>query len=512
MINNVSRKIKTWDFSSRLVVRKKIIDSFYIQDKSRYSSEIRSLGIWAKNYLIELGPTFIKLGQTFSTRKDLFPEEFISELEKLQDNVTEIPPGILKLAISEQLNEPIEQTFEYFDYSPYKSASLGQVHKAKLKSGKKVAVKIQRPYVREIINEDIETILQILSFFDLIGYSTGPSAKLIFEEAKQKLFDELDYSIEAKNAIMFRKSFENVSWVVVPRVYVSKSTDKLLIMEWVGSIKITDKHLFEKYSIDSNKISNDFIKFFIIQTMEYGFFHADPHPGNIGINSSGKLVIYDFGLVVKLPENIQIKLKEMITYIIQRDTRSLVDLFISIGIINPNSSKYEIEIFFNNILNYLQKIENVNDPTIKDQIISKLSQEKPFTIPSSFIFLGKTLSIIEGISTQLDPEFSFYKYLTPYVEENIMDSIDLQKMASSTLEMPSKINYISNSMSNLEQQKSEMDIKLNRYEKLIKNTNYFTISLIIINNAMLSQSYIESDIMIFLFVIYLIIQRIGRRW
>jgi hypothetical protein len=153
-----------------------------------------------------------------------------------------------------------------------------------------------------------------------------------------------------------------------------------------------------------------------------------------------------------------------------------------LGIIIPNNNKYEIELFFNNIINYIEKVDNVTDPEIKDEIIKRLSQDKPFNIPNSFLFLAKTIAIIEGICNQLDPEFNLFDYLEPYFQESIMESIDLQKMATSTFEIPSKINYISTSVGNIEQQRTEIDIKLNRYENLIKNNNYFIVLLMSLNN------------------------------
>uniref|UniRef100_A0A6C0IB01 ABC1 atypical kinase-like domain-containing protein n=1 Tax=viral metagenome TaxID=1070528 RepID=A0A6C0IB01_9ZZZZ len=503
-----NRKLKIWDFSSRFLLRKKIIDSFY--KGYNYAHEQKKLGVWTRNYLTELGPTFIKLGQTFSTRTDLFPTEFIEELEYLQDSVTEIPPTDLENTLIGELKEPVDSIFSYFDYQPYKSASLGQVHKGILKSGKKVAVKIQRPGVKKLVTYDIAVLLEILSFFDIIGYSTGPSAKQIFLEAKNKLFDELNYLIEANNAIRFRNNFKNTNWVVVPRVYTSKSTEKLLIMEWVHSFKINDLTL-QQNGISSLKISKMLIDFFVIQTMKHGFFHADPHPGNIGVNLDGNLVVYDFGLVIELPKDIQTKTKDIIMCIIQRDTTQLVDIFLSLGIIIEGSStKYEIALFFDSLINYLEKAQNIPNSELKNEVLLKLSQEKPFNIPSSFIFLGKSLGIIEGICNQLDPNFNFVEYLSPYFEETVMDSIDIQKMASSTLEIPSKINYISTSISNLEQQKTEFDIKLKKYQNNVQMNNYLVISLLTVSNF--TGAEIGSELVTMtIIILYLIFQRKNRR-
>lgn len=192
--------------------------------------------------------------------------------------------------------------------------------------------------------------------------STGPSSKLVFFEAREKLINELDYSLEARNAVKFRRIFENSDLVIVPRVYLSKSTDKLLIMEWVNGIKITNTSQLVEYGIDLKDLSKNLIQIFIIQIMEYGFFHADPHPGNISVDKSGKLVLYDYGLIIKLPEELTNESSNIINLLIQGDTSSLVDLFVDIGIIKLTGNKNDIIIFFNQFINYIQKVDNFTDP------------------------------------------------------------------------------------------------------------------------------------------------------
>lgn len=498
----VNRKLKTWDFSSKFLIRKGLIDTFYRQNKTRYSKEIKSLGAWTRESLSDLGPTFIKLGQTLSTRNDLFPVEFIKELEYLQDDVIEIDPNDVKSILVSELNDSVENSFQSFDYKPRKCASLGQVHFGVLRSGKKVAVKIQRPGLKEIIEDDISNIIEILDFFEKIGLSTGPSSKLVFFEAREKLINELDYSLEARNAVKFRRIFENSNLVIVPRVYLSKSTDKLLIMEWINGIKITNTSQLVEYGIDLKELSKNLIQIFIIQIMEYGFFHADPHPGNISVDKSGKLVLYDYGLIIKLPEELTNESSNIINLLIQGDTSSLVDLFVDIGIIKLTGNKNDIIIFFNQFINYIQKVDNFTDPYIKEFITNKLSQEKPFIISDSFIFLGKSLTLLEGICVQLDPEFNFITYVKPYVESEV--SIDLQKMALNTFEIPSKINNINNA---IEQQKSEINIKLNKYEEITKNNSYLFLYLSIINALIDSDNNINYNFLFFIFSFFFIFLR-----
>ena len=504
MKNNLlmNRKLKTWDFSSKFLIRRGFIDTFYRQNKTRYTKEIKSLGTWTRESLSDLGPTFIKLGQTLSTRSDLFPKEFIKELEYLQDDVVEIDPIDVKSILISELNDSVENFFESFDYKPWKCASLGQVHVGVLKSGKKVAVKIQRPRLKEIIEDDISTIIEILDFFESVGLSTGPSSKLVFFEAREKLLNELDYSLEARNAVLFRRIFENSELVIVPRVYLTKSTEKLLIMEWVNGIKITDISRLRRNGIELTQLSRNLINIFIIQIMEYGIFHADPHPGNISVNKSGKLILYDYGLVIRLPEKLTNESGNIINLLIQGDTSSLVDLFVEIGIIKLTGNKNDIIIFFDQFMNYIQKVDTFTDPYIKEFILNKLSQEKPFIISDSFIFLGKSLTLLEGICSQLDSEFNFVEYVKPYVESEV--NIDLQKMALNTFEIPSKINNINNA---IEQQKSEINIKLNKYEEITKNNSYLFLYLSIINALIDSDNIINYNFVFFVFSFFFIFLR-----
>jgi len=456
------RKIKIWDFSSRFVVRKRVLDTFYV-NKPNYSTEMKDFGVWTKDYITDLGPTFIKLGQILSSRGDLFPKEFLEELVTLQDNVLEIPEMEIKTALGETLD-----LFEKFEYKPHKAASLGQVHKAKLKSGVFVAVKIQRPNIKEIIEDDFETIENIIDLLEGIGISTGTASKYVFQESKRNLFNELDYINEAKNATRFRKYTQQIPWIIVPRVLSSKSTDKILIMEWINGIKITDLQLLNQYNIDRKEISKLLVQSFVLQTMDFGFFHADPHPGNIAVSRSGKLIFYDFGLIVDVPPGIKEKSKELVSLILQKNSRKLVDLFIEINLIIPTTkNKLELSLFFDFILNYLEKVQN--DNSFKDTVFSRLAKEKPFIVPYSFIFLAKAFTLVDGICLTLDPEFKFIEYLQPYVEENI--DINFSQIAFSTFQMPSKINDISVSMINLEQQKLEMNERLELIDR--NNNNLF---------------------------------------
>ena len=216
--------------------------------------------------------------------------------------------------------------------------------------------------------------------------------------------------------------------------------------------------------------------------MDYSFFHADLHPGNIALSVElGTIVLYDFGSALEFPEVIRLQLDSIIKCIIQRDSTGLVDIFIELEIIIPTSTKEDIVLFFDSIINYLQKMDSksLNNELVQDELISSLALEKPFILPSELIFLGKSLTLLEGICKQLDPQFNFFSVLEPYVTDNIMDSIDLQQMASSTLEMPSRIRSISTSVNTLEKQRRSIKRNFERVRTQLQITQVLLIILLL---------------------------------
>jgi len=486
-----SQKAKTWDFSFKFFLNNKKIEYFSNKSNSqKYNEEMSQFGKWTRDYLIDLGPTFIKLRQVLSTRRDIFSKEFIVELEKLQDDVIPMTPDEINTVLNSELDLPVNEIFEYLDYQPYKAASLGQVHKGILLSGKKVAVKIQRPNIKEIITSDTETIIQILDIFDKIGFDTGPSAKKLFMEAKMNLFDELDYKLEARNAYVFREKFINNPIIVCPRVYISKSTEKLLIMEWIYGTKITNIEQLKSQNIDLKTVTKNLVECFVLQIMEYGLFHADPHPGNLAVtraapNGDPVIILYDYGLVIEIPSKLKVGIGKILNYLIQRDTKKIVDILIELELIIPTADSDDIVAFFDNILGYLENMDGnlFKDNLLKDKLTDSLSRQKPFLLPTSFIFLGKTFNLIEGICKQLDPEFSYYTYLESTINTNIMNNIDIEKIASNTFEIPLKIQSISTSVNNLEKQRVEIKRNIQETNDTVKNTQFYVLVSLFIENV-----------------------------
>ena len=465
------QKLKTWDFTAKFLTRQRRIQRTFKVGSPAYKTSMSELGVWTRDKLVDLGPTFIKLGQLASTRRDLYTPEFIEELQTLQDQVPPIPEDVVVDILGNELSSNV---FSFFDTTPFKSASLGQVHLANLNNGKSVVVKVQRPDIYQIVENDVKNIIEVLTFLDLLGVETGPSAKEIFVEATAYLYRELDYLNEAHNATRFYNNFRGTSWVRVPRIYSKIITEKILIMERVDGTKITE--LKEKRVSAAKAL----VSSFLTQLMVHGFFHADPHPGNVAVNEQGQLVYYDFGLMVELQPNMREKLLEIIPLIIQKDTRKIVDLLIDMKLIVPTADKSEIVQFLDAAIEFLEKMDGkeFNAKMAQDELSNSLAEQKPFQIPSDFLFLAKSFTTIDGICQQLDPNFNFIDYIEPMVED-IPESIDFGSITRASIEMPSRIRSINESINELERSRSKLRRTIEKSREDMRSMQYSILAAIL---------------------------------
>jgi predicted unusual protein kinase regulating ubiquinone biosynthesis (AarF/ABC1/UbiB family) len=448
-----SQKVKTWKFAAKFIW------------KSRTVKDKTELGSWTRDELLELGPTFVKLGQIASTRADLYPPEFTRELESLQDNVPPVEYDVVQNVVNLDY-------FNEFEPIPFKSASIGQVHRATLKNGKDVIVKVKRPDIYETMKEDTDNVREIVRFLERLGIETGNSSEFVLNESIDYLLGETNYQREIDNAIQFRKSMKGIKWIKIPKVYKKLCTDDIIVMEYIESeklIELTDP------SINKKKICEALINSYVIQTMNNGLFHADPHPGNLGFSPNGKLVFYDFGLMIYLSEELRKGFQDIFICIINKDTKGIVQILVDLNIIIPMSSDLsEIETFFDTILSYLETLDGSN--IINDDVAAKLAMEKPFMVPTSFVYLAKSFSLIEGICLQLDPNFNYITYLEPMLAQQFVDSIDIQDAITKTVEMPAKIRNISTAILGLEKSKVAMRSSLYKTRQDIRSIQYSVLS------------------------------------
>lgn len=481
------QKLKTWNFAANFISRQRKIE--YIKKKpDKYKREMEEFGKWTTVQLIDLGPTFVKLGQILSTRQDIFPSDFTDQLESLQDDVTPMDSDIVMEIINSEVGM---HEFVGVSKSPYKAASLGQVHKAKMKNGKSVIVKVKRPGIKELIESDTRNISDILSFLNLIGISTGPSTKKILEDAKMYILEEIDYIKEGNNAVKFRKMFKNTNWVKIPRVYMKLLTEQVIIMEFVESTKISNIDELKQNKIALNKLCQGLVQSYVIQVKDYGFFHADPHPGNVGITNDGKIVYYDFGLVIQIPNKISDKIDDLLVCIIQRDTRKLVSLMIELDLIIPTAEQDDIVTFLDALLLFFENNdpEKLNQTIIQTELNEALVRDRPFLLPPEFLFLGKALILIDGICKNLNSNFNFVTYVTPLINEEIMEAVDLRKLASNAIEMPNRIKSINSSLNSLEKSKSEIKRNIKSTRNELQDVQMSTLSAIAANQSLENGNY-----------------------
>lgn len=458
-------RVKTWKFATKFVW------------KQRFTDDKAELGRWTKNQLLELGPTFVKLGQIASTRGDLYPPEFIKQLESLQDQV---PPFDYN-EVKDGLNLDI---FKSFDEVPFKSASIGQVHRAVLKNGKNVVVKLKRPGIYETMASDTAEVKKILKFFQAIGVDTGNSSEFVLNDSIEYLLGEADYVQEVENALEFRRSLKQLEYIKIPRVYKKFCTEEMIVMEDVQTEKITD---IRNRKVNKKKVCEAIVNSYVHQTMNSGFFHADPHPGNLGISKNGKLVFYDFGLVIRLSDELKQGFADMFSCVIARDTRGIVEILIRLGVIVPTSTDVsDIEVFFENILGYLETLDG--GAILQDELAVELAAEKPFVVPTSFVYLAKSFSLIEGICIQLDPDFNYFTYLEPMIQDQFMDSIDISEMFMKATQIPGKITKINSTVLGLEKSRAAMKRSMVRQGREIRVIQYSVLC------ALLAERFSDSPV------------------
>jgi ubiquinone biosynthesis protein len=463
------RNTKTWKFAGKFLW------------KRQFEKDQVKFGKWTRDQLIELGPTFIKLGQIASTRADLYPLDFINQLESLQDNVPSIDKYYVETMIKEHINSDI---FYSFDYEPFKSASIGQVHKAVLNDGREVVVKLKRPDIYNIMKQDTDDVRDIVNLLEKIGIDTGTGSGYVLNESIEYLLAETEYEKEMENAIRFRKSFNRMKWVKVPKVYKGLSNENMIVMEYIASEKLND---ISDPKVNRKKVCEALINSYVIQTMDKGFFHADPHPGNLGFTTNGKLVFYDFGLVIDISDEMREGFNELFIHIINRDTKGIVDVLIRLEVILPTTSDTsDIELFFKTTLNYLETLDgkNLRDDILQDELLLSLAQTKPFIIPTSFVYLAKTFSTIEGTCVLLDPDFTYLEYLEPLIKEQVSDSIDIGSMLTTSVEMPSRIKNISTAMLDMEQSRASMKRSMEKSRKEMRYVQYSILLAVFAGNLL----------------------------
>ena len=376
----------------------------------------RKQAIWIRENFLELGPTFIKLGQLFSTRADLFPIEYVEELSKLQDRVPAFSYEQIEEIIESEFSKPITKLFASFDPIPLAAASLGQVHRARLHSGEDVVVKVQRPGLKQLFTIDLAILRQIARYFqNHPKWGKNRDWMGIYDECCRILWEETDYLREGRNADTFRRNFRDEEWVCVPRVYWKYASPKVLTLEYMPGIKISHYEALEAAGLDRKILARLGAKAYLQQILNGGFFHADPHPGNIAVNTDGALIFYDFGMMGQIENNIREGLIDTLMGISQKNGEMVVKSLINLGALVPTGDMTSVR----RSIQYM--LDNFMDKPFEEQSIDAISEDlyeiaygQPFRFPATFTFVMRAFSTLEGVGKGLDPEFNFMEVAQPY--------------------------------------------------------------------------------------------------
>ncbi|NEO00753.1 MAG: AarF/ABC1/UbiB kinase family protein [Moorea sp. SIO3I7] len=389
----------------------------YTEQKHAYRRKTQA--IWIRDTFLDLGPTFIKVGQLFSTRADIFPSEYVEELSKLQDRVPAFSYEQVEQIIQEDLGKPIKELFSAFDPIPLAAASLGQVHKAQLRSGEEVAIKVQRPGLKKLFTIDLKILKGIAYYFqNHPDWGRGRDWSGIYEECCRILWQEIDYLNEGRNADTFRRNFRNYDWVKVPRIYWRYTSSRVLTLEFLPGIKISSYEALEAAGLDRKLIARLGAEAYLQQLLNDGFFHADPHPGNIAVSHQGSLIFYDFGMMGQIKANVREQLMETLFGIAQKDGDRVVTSLIELGALSPVSDMGPVR----RSVQYM--LDNFMDKPFEDQSITNISDDlyeiaygQPFRFPATFTFVMRAFSTLEGVGKGLDPEFNFMEVAKPFALE-----------------------------------------------------------------------------------------------
>ena len=389
------------------------------QTKSNEKSRVQiKRARWFTNQLIKLGSAFIKIGQLLSARPDLIPNTWIQELSKLQDQVPNFSFAQVEETIREELGSKFNEIDEIIN-DPVGSASLAQVHRATLKDGKKVVFKVQRPNLKELFIIDLGIMQQIAGLLQKNkNWSRGRNWVEIAKECKKVLLKELDFNCEAQYAARFRQQFLDDENIEVPEVIWDMSSEKVLCLSYIEGTKISDLKKLQNKGIDLPKIAEIGAISYLKQLVNYGFFHADPHPGNLAVSNTGKLIFYDFGMMGNISNNLQTSLGAMVKAAALRDASTLVSQLQQAGLISKDIDIGPVRRLVRLML------KEALTPPFSPNIIEKLSgdlyelvYETPFQLPVDLIFVMRALSTFEGVGRMLDPGFNLVSVTKPYLIE-----------------------------------------------------------------------------------------------
>ncbi|CAK6698971.1 MULTISPECIES: AarF/ABC1/UbiB kinase family protein [unclassified Synechococcus] len=412
-----------------------------VQGNSRDRAVQQRLARRILTTLTNLGPCFIKVGQALSTRPDLVRRDWLEQLTQLQDNLPPFDHETALALIEAELGAPVEQLFEEFPHYPMAAASLGQVYRARLADGHWVAVKVQRPNLPYILRRD-------LAIIRLLGVAAAPILPLnlgfglaeIIDEFGRTLFEEIDYHCEADNAERFAALFADHPEVIVPRVYRQLSSRHVLTTQWINGVKLQNRQELEARHLDPAALIRTGVISGLQQLLEFGYFHADPHPGNLfalpgKTGAMGHMAYVDFGMMDSISDADRLTLTGAVVHLINRDFAALAQDFIDLGFLNPNADLTPILPALEEVLGGAlgENVGSFNFKAITDRF-SELMFDYPFRVPARFALIIRAVVSQEGLALRLDPSFKIIRVAYPYVARRLLAG-DTAEMREKLLEV-----------------------------------------------------------------------------
>ena len=374
---------------------------------------------WLVRNILQLGPTFIKIGQALSTRADLIPIEYIEEFGQLQDRVPAFDSALAIAAIEQELGKPIALLFAEFNPTPLAAASLGQVHKARLHTGEDVVVKVQRPGLERLFNLDFEILHRLVRWLNRWFKNVRKfNLEAVYREFFELLYQEIDYLHEGKNADRFRENFQSYQRVAVPQVYWQYTTSKVLTLEYLPGIKIDNRPALEASQIDTQEVIQLGITCYLKQLLEDGFFQSDPHPGNMAVSARGEIIFYDFGTMAEVKTIAKDQMIETFFAVLKKDVDKVVETLIYMGLIEPVADMTPVK----RMIAFM--VEEFSDKPVDVRAFEQITDEvysifeqQPFRLPPQMTFIVKSLTTLDGIARALDPQYNLLAAAQPFLKQ-----------------------------------------------------------------------------------------------
>jgi predicted unusual protein kinase regulating ubiquinone biosynthesis (AarF/ABC1/UbiB family) len=381
--------------------------------------------------LTKLGPAYIKIGQALSTRPDLVPPVYLEELTKLQDQLPPFPNEIAYQFIKEELGAPPEEVYAELSAQPIAAASLGQVYKGKLKTGEEVAVKVQRPDLREGITIDLYILRNLAAWVQKKVKRVRSDLVGILDELGDRIFEEMDYIHEGENAERFFQLYGHMKDIYVPKIYWEYTNRRVLTMEWINGTKLTQTEEISAQGIDARYLIEVGVQCSLRQLLEHGFFHADPHPGNLLATPDGKLAYLDFGMMSEIQPPQRYGLIEAIVHVVNRDFEGLAKDYVKLDFLSPETDLTPIIPAFARVFADAEgaSVADLNIKSITDEL-SALMYEYPFRVPPYYALIIRSLVTLEGIAIFIDPNFKVLSEAYPYVSKRLLTDPAPQLRAS----------------------------------------------------------------------------------